>query len=257
MIDVVSYEVRDRVALITIERPAKRNAMTLEVFDQLGERARQAADDEAVGAVVVSGRGGTFSSGIDTSVFGGQAEEGITLEFIDRLQSSFTAFEDLDKPTIAAIEGHCYGAGFQLALACHVRAVAPSARFSLMEVRWGLVPDLGGTYRLPRLVGQGRATELALSGRVFPSDAAVFMGIAEMSLRKEDPQADALLHATKLANGPYARREIARLVRENTGRPRAEALRAEAEAQQRCIAHPDFAEAVTAGLEGRDPSFTG
>lgn len=257
MSDAVSYEVKDRVALITIERPTKKNAMTLEVFDGLRELAERAGQDDEVGAVLVSGRGGTFSSGIDTSVLAGQSEDGISLEFIDRLQSSFNAFEDLDKPTIAAVEGHCFGAGFQLAIACHIRAVAPSARFSLMEVSWGLIPDLGATYRLPRLIGQGRATEIAMSGRTFASDAAIMLGMAEIGLRKGKEQADAFEHAKKLANGPAAVREIPRLMRENHGRDRADALKAEAEAQVRCIEGPDFKEAVAAKMEKREPKFHG
>lgn len=255
--DAVSYEVRDRVALVTIERPAVKNAMSLEVFDGLKARAEQANEDDSVGAILVSGRGGTFSSGIDTSVLAGQSEDGIDLEFIDRLQSSFTAFEESDKPTMAAVEGHCYGAGFQLAIACHIRAVAPSARFSLMEVSWGLIPDLGATYRLPRLIGQGRATELALSGRTLPSDAAIMLGLGEIGLRKGKEQADAFEHAKRLANGPHAVREIPRLMRENRNRDRQEALKMEAEAQVRCIEGPDFKEAVAAKIEGREPKFHG
>jgi enoyl-CoA hydratase/carnithine racemase len=254
--DAVSYEVRDRVALVTIERPEVKNAMNLAVFDQLRERAEQAAADDAVGAVLVSGRGGTFSSGIDTSVFG-EFQGGVTAEAVARLQASFTAFEELDKPTIAAVEGHCYGAGLQLALACHVRAVAPDARLSMMEIRWALVPDLGGTYRLPRLVGQGRATELALTGRKVSAEEAVAMGLAEVALGEQPPLEEAFAYAARLAAGPYSRREIPRLMRDNLGRDRDAALRAEGEAQMRAIGHPDFAEAVTAALEQREPRFAG
>jgi enoyl-CoA hydratase/carnithine racemase len=257
MNDVVSYVIEDGVAVVTIERPDKRNAMSLDVFDGLGDAARRADADDDAGAVLVRGRDGVFSAGIDVSVLGGQTEDGITLEFIDRLQAAFTAFEECDKPTVAAIEGYCFGAGLQLALACHVRAVAPEAQLSLMEVRWGLVPDLGGTWRLPRLVGQGRATEMALTARRVDTDEALAMGLAEVALPDADPQAAALEYTAKLAAGPGAVRRVPRLVRENVTRDRATALRAEAETQQLCIQGPDFTEAVTAGLEGRAPSFVG
>ena len=257
MSEVVSYEVDDRVARITIERPDKRNAMSLEVFDGLRAAAERASEDEEVGAVVVAGRGGTFSSGIDTSVFGGQAEDGISLDFIDRLQRSYTAFEDCAKPTIAAIEGPCFGGGIQLAAACHLRAVAPSARLAVLEARWGLVPDLGGTYRLPRLIGLGRATELAMTAREVTADEALAIGLAEVALGADDPLGDAFAYARRLAHGPGSVRKVARLMRENLGRHRDEALRDEAETQVTCIEGHDFGEAVRARLEGREPSFTG
>lgn len=251
--------VQHGVAVITIARPDRRNAMDLGVFDGLGQAAREADADAAVGAVVVHGEGGHFSSGIDVGLFGGQAEHGIDPAFIDRLQSSFTAFEECDKPTIAAIEGYCYGAGIQLAAACHLRAVAPSAELSVMEARWGLVPDLGGTYRLPRLIGLGRATELVLTARKVGAEEALAMGLAEIALPDGDgaPIDHAVRYAARLAAGPGALRRAPRLLRENLVRPREEALRAEAATQLACIEGPDFAEAVAARLEGRDPEFVG
>jgi enoyl-CoA hydratase/carnithine racemase len=255
--DVVSYEVTDGVAHVTIERPDKKNAMSLEVFDQLTQRATQAGEDPAVGAVVVAGRGGTFSSGIDLSVFGGQLHEGVTPEFIARLQAAYTAFEEIDKPTIAAIEGYCFGGGIQLAIACHLRAVAPSAELAVMEARWGLVPDLGGTWRLPRLIGLGRATELTLTARRVGADEALAIGLAELRLDADDPQGQAHGFAARLAAGPGAIRRAPRLLRENLVRDRSDALAAEAATQVRCIEGPDFTEAITAHLEGRDPRFRG
>lgn len=260
MVDVVSYEVRENVAHITIERPEVRNAMSMEVFAQLGERARQADADDGVGAVLVAGRGGSFSSGIDVSVFGGGGDEqgdGLSVDSIARLQASFTAYEELDKPTVAAIEGYCFGAGIQLAAACHLRAVAPDARLAVMEARWALVPDLGGTWRIPRLVGLGRATELTLSARRVDATEARAIGLAELSLGAEAPLEEAHELAARLAAGPAAVRRAPRLLRENVGRNREAALRAEAETQLECMGGPDFAEAVAAGMEGRPPRFAG
>jgi enoyl-CoA hydratase/carnithine racemase len=255
---VVSLEVVDRVAHVRIERPAKRNAMSLEVFDQLTERAAAIAADESIGAVVVSGRDGVFSAGIDISVLGGGFDEdGIDPAFVDRLQSAFTAYEDLDVPTIAAIEGYCFGAGIQLALGCHLRAVAPDAQISIMERRWGLIPDLGGTVRLPRLIGPGRATELIVTARTFGAEEALRLGVAEIALPATDPLDAAHRYAAELAAGPGAVRHVARLVRENLGRSRTEGLAAEVAAQQRVTAGPDTAEALAAGLEGREPRFVG
>jgi enoyl-CoA hydratase/carnithine racemase len=255
--DVVSYDVDDGVAHVTIERPEVRNAMSLAVFDQLAERAAEAAADDAVGAVLVMGRGGTFSSGLDVSVFGDQLGGGVDEEFIARLQASLTAYEEIDKPTVAGIDGYCFGGGIQLAAACHLRAVTPSAQLSVMESRWGLVPDLGGSWRLPRLVGLGRATEMTLTARRVGAEESLAVGLAELRLEGEDPRAAAHEIAARLAAGPGAVRRAPRLLRENLGRDRQQALAAEARTQLQCLAGPDFTEAVTAGLEGRAPIFTG
>lgn len=255
--EVVSYEVVDRVAHVTIERPAKRNAMSIEVFDQLTARAARIAGDPDVGAVVVAGRGGSFSSGIDVSVFGGQLDDGLDPAFVARLQAAFTAYEELDVPTIAAVEGHCFGAGIQLAAACHLRAIAPSAVFSVMEARWGLIPDLGATWRLPRLIGLGRATELVLTARKVDAEEALSIGLGEYPLPAEDAQTSAHEFAARLAAGPGALRRVPRLLRENLERDRSSAFEAETAAQQRVSSGPDFREAVTAHLESRPPRFVG
>ena len=265
MSDAVTYEVTDRLAVVTIDRPDKRNAMSMDVFEGLlaaGERAAaEAAEEGGVGAVLVRGAAGVFSAGIDISTLGDQfgedADEAERDAFIARLQQAFTVFEDIDVPTVAAIEGYCFGAGIQLAAACHVRLVTPDAQLSVLERRWGLVPDLGGTYRLPRLVGLGRATELALTARRVSGSDAVTMGLCDVLLPDEDPQAAAVEYATALANGPGAVRRVPRLVRENLDRDRETALAAERAAQMATMAGPDFREAVTARLQDRTPEFVG
>ncbi|MFA9445458.1 enoyl-CoA hydratase/isomerase family protein [Egicoccus sp. AB-alg6-2] len=253
----MTYEVHEAVAHVTIRRPDKRNAMSVAVFDQLHEHAEQAAADPAVGAVLVAGDGGVFSAGIDVGVFGDQIGDGVESAFIARLQAAFTAYEDLDKPTVAAIEGYCYGAGIQLAIACHLRAVAPSAQLAVKEADWGLVPDLGGTWRLPRLLGLGRATELTLTARTVAAEEALAIGLAEVALGNDDPRGQAHEFAARLAAGPGALRRAPRLLRENLGRGRDEALAAEAQAQVACITGPDFTEAVTARLQRRPAVFVG
>lgn len=258
MSDVVTYEVVDRVAVVTMNRPDVKNAMNVEMFAQLGEAARRADADDRAGAVLVRGAGGVFSSGLDLSLFaavGGPQD--IDDAFIADLQNSFTAFEEVDKPVVAAIEGHCYGGGIQLAAACHIRAVAPSAKLAVLERRLGLVPDLGGTHRLPRLVGLGRATELTLTGRIVAADEALAIGLAEVALDGDAPQEEALAYAAALAAGPGAVRRAPRLLRENVDRDRDGALAAERRVQLQCLAGPDVIEAATAFLEGRQPDFTG
>ncbi len=253
----VAYEVVDGVAHVTLDRPAKRNAMDLEVFAQLAEHADRITTDRAVGAVVVAGRGGTFSAGLDLETLGGLLGDGLDPAVVARLQATFTAYEELDVPVVAAIEGHCLGGGIQLAAACHLRAVAPSARLAVLEARWGLVPDLGGTHRLPRLVGAGRTTELAMTARTFGAEEAVRIGFAELTLPEEGPQVAAHEYAARLAAGPAAVRAVPRLVRENLERDRTDALAAEIAAQVAAVTGPDVREAVTAHLAGRSPRFSG
>jgi enoyl-CoA hydratase/carnithine racemase len=256
----VQLEVRDRVAHVVIDRPAARNAMDLEVFDQLAAHARTIAADPQLGAVVVRGADGAFSAGLDLGVLAEQlTPDGPAIDraLIDRLQAAFTAFEELDLPVFAGIEGPCVGAGLQLAMACHVRAVAPDAHLSVLEARWGLVPDLGGTWRLPRLVGLGRATELTLSARSLGADEAVGIGLADLTLPADDPQAALHALAAGVAAGPGALRRVPRLLRENLDRDRDAAHAAEAQAQLACFAGPDVTEAVTAAREGRAPRFSG
>ncbi len=159
------YEVVDGVAHVVIARPEKRNALSRAVLDRLAAHAAAAASDPGVGALVLSGEGGHLSAGLDLADLAGLASATLTPADVAALQDVFTAFEELDVPTIAVVEGVCLGGGLQLALACHLRAVAPGARMAVLEPRWGLVPDLGATWRLPRLVGVGRATELILTGR--------------------------------------------------------------------------------------------
>ncbi len=119
------------------------------------------------------------------------------------------------------------------------------------------MPDLGGCYRLPRLIGLGRATEMALTARRVGAEEALAMGLCDVALTSDDPQAEAFAYARTLANGPGAVRRIPRLMRENLDRDRAAGLEAEREAQIKTIAGPDFTEAVTAGWQQRDPSFVG
>lgn len=256
MEDAVSYEVVDGVAVVTIDRPDVRNAMDLDVFTGLRDAAERAATDDRAGAVLVRGAGGNLSSGLDVSVMGELAGD-IDHAAIARLQDSFTAFEDIDKPTVALIEGYCLGGGVQLAAACHVRLVAPTARIAVLERRWGLIPDLGGTYRLPRLLGQGRATELILTARTVGAEEALAIGLADVAVEGDDARAEALAWTARLAAGPGAVRRVARLVRENLARSRDDALHAEREAQMACMAGPDATEAVTAHFQERDPEFVG
>lgn len=256
---LVGLEVVDRVAHLRLDRAATRNALDLEAFEDLGRLAHElaAAAPDEVGAVVVSGVGGTFSSGLDVSLFGSIVGPAVDQERIASLQRPFDALEDLDLPVLAAIEGPCLGGGLQLALACHLRAVAPSASLGLLETTWGIVPDLGGTWRLPRLVGPGRATELVLTARRIDAGEARAIGLAELDLPADGAIDAAHDLAARLASGPSALRRVPRLIREGVGRARGEALAVEARVQIELLGGHDAVEAMRSRLEGRPPRFVG
>jgi len=259
-VSLVSLVVEERVAHVTIERATKRNAMTRMMLDGLHAHAAEIGDlvrSDRVGAVVVSGRGGSFSAGLDLADLAELTMRTFGEEDIARIQAVFTAYEELDVPVLAAIDGVCLGAGLQLALACHVRGVTERASLAVLEPRWGLVPDLGATWRLPRLVGQGRATELMLSARRVEASEALRIGLAELSLVGDDARVAGHEIAVRWATGPEVLRHLPRLVRESVLSGREEALAAEARSQLRALAGGDVAEAFRAAVDGREPRFGG
>ncbi|MFN2614095.1 MAG: enoyl-CoA hydratase/isomerase family protein [Actinomycetota bacterium] len=255
MTEKVRYQTEDAVAIVTITRPEVRNAMDMDVFAGLARAGGRAAADPSVRAVVVTGDGGTFSSGIDTSVFtsGGSAPGNLD---IATLQHAFTIYEEMAKPTIAAIAGPAFGAGFQLALACDLRVVGDDASLSVMEVRWGIIPDLGATHRLPRLVGTGRAKELCFTARRIDAEEALAIGFANRIVPADKAAQAALDWARELAGAPpLALAAIKRLVNGAFDEPVTTGLAREASSQRRILASWDFIEAVTARLEKRQPQF--
>ena len=263
MDEVTFRTFEDAVGVVTLNRPDKLNAMNAAVFDALHAAAAHADKAIAAGdcrAVLVIGAGRAFSAGLDVSMFAAQAS-GDTPDdaAVSYLQQSFTVFEDLPVPTVAAVRGVALGAGCQLALACNLRVAAPDASIGLLEARWGLVPDLGATWRLPRLVGLSRATDLAMTGRRIDAATASQWGLVDaVAADGEDFEAWARAYTAALAAGPTtALGAVAGLMRDSYRSDRETVLAAERSAQMRCLASADFAEAATAAVEGRPPAFTG
>lgn len=260
----VTFAVSDAgVGVVTLDRAAKLNAMNRDVFTGLHDAAaaaRSAIDEGQCRAVLVTGDGRAFSAGLDVSLFAAQASgDAPTDEWISWLQQAFTHYEDLPVPTVAAIRGVAIGAGCQLAIACHLRIGASDASLGLLEARWGLVPDLGGTWRLPRLIGLSRATDLAMSGRTIDAPTASQWGLLDaVAPDDEDFQTWAHDYAARLAQGPtVALGAVPALLRNSFRLDRDAVLAAEREAQQRCLASDDFREAAAAGMEQRRPQFRG
>ncbi len=258
----VVFEVgADAVGVVRLNRPDKLNALDEDAFKGLHDAAAaaaSAAEEGSVRAVLLIGAGRAFSAGLDTSLFAGQVAQAPSDEWIAWLQQAFTAFEDLPVPTVAAVHGVALGAGCQLALAAHLRLAAPDASFGLLEARWALLPDLGATYRLPRLVGLSRATDLAMSARRIDAATAHAWGLVDAVLDQDDFAAQARAYTARLASGPtVALGAIPRLMREALNSDRVTALAAERAAQERCLRSADFAAAARAGAAREEPEFRG
>ena len=254
----VRYEVDAGVALVTIDRPEVLNAMDREVFFGLREAAERAGADPEVRALVLSGEGRAFSSGLDTSLFASGIDGGgspLSLD-IGALQSCFTAYEEVRVPTIAAIRGVALGGGIQLACACDLRVASDDAELAVYEIRWGIIPDLGGTQRLPRLIGLGRAKELVLTGRRIGGVEAHAWGLVNRIVPADRVLEEAIAWARELAAGPPLALSAAKRLATSAfdvGLP--DGLQREAMVNRRLLASDDFREAVVARFDKRAPRF--
>lgn len=243
----------DRADLV-LRRPDVLNAMDWTVFDGLAAAAERVADSEAR-VLVVRGEGRSFCSGIDFNVFG-QVQESPTA-MIARAQAGFRKIAALEIPTVAAVKGHALGAGLQLALACDLRIVASDASLGLLEHRFGIVPDLCGTHRLPSLVGPARAKRMIWLAEKIDGTEAGRIGLAEWVVAPDEVESTADDVAGRLAAAPpLAVREVKKLVDAAHLRSVNEGMDGEAAAQERMFASSDVGEAVTAFFEKRPPRFT-
>ena len=177
----VVVEIGEQRATLALNRPEKLNALNLALVSALEEAAQRVGADPDVGVVVVRGRGRSFCAGLDLDVF---AAEGMSLEFYRRQEGGFRSLETMDKVVIAAIHGHCLGGAVQLAAACDVRVASSDAVIGLPAINEGLFPGMA-PYRLPRLVGKGRAASLILSGRRIGAEEALSIGLVDHVVEAE------------------------------------------------------------------------
>lgn len=256
----IVVEVVDHVATVTLSRPEKHNALDPEMFEAITGAAEQVAAMPGVRAVVLHGAGPSFCSGIDLAslMSAGDGLDGLLVELDgevpNRFQQVAYGWLALPVPVIAAIHGNCLGGGLQIALAADIRIATPDARLSVMEVKWGLVPDMSLTQTLPRLVGVDVAKELTYTSRVFSGEEALALGV--VTRLAPDPLAAAQELASEIASkSPDAIRGAKRLLGGAWNRPAQEGLRLEAEIQRGLIGSPNQLAAVTAGLSHQPPQF--
>jgi len=191
---VLLRELSERILVLTIHRPEKLNALNPEVVESLRDALHAAKGDDAVGAVILTGSGSkAFVAGADIAGFKGVTAAGAR-ELARRGQAVLDLLEGLGKPSIAAINGFALGGGLELAMACTLRIASRTARVGQPEVNLGLIPGYGGTQRLPRLVGKGRALELILTGDPIPAEEAYRIGLVNRVVEPEElmPAARAL-----------------------------------------------------------------
>jgi enoyl-CoA hydratase/carnithine racemase len=242
-----------------MNRPEKRNALNGELIRAVGQAFEDAAGDDSVRVVVLRGAGPMFSSGMDV---GGLRElslepQGLR-EFRDPILRWWNLFEEMPKPTIAEIHGACIGGAMELALAADMRVMAEDAVAAILEVKVGLIPDVGGCSRLPAVVGLGRAKELIMTGRFVDGREAYAIGFANrIAPAAELSDATAKLCDELLAAAPMAV-ALAKGVLDAVAKPALEeTLEREVEAQQLLAESADFAEGTSALIEKRQPEFAG
>jgi enoyl-CoA hydratase len=256
-LETLLYEVEDGLAVITVNRPDKLNALNAQVIQELGQAFHQARADDAVQGVVLTGAGEkSFVAGADIQQFPDlDALSGH--RFALRGQAVFNRIEEMPKPVVAAINGYALGGGCELALACHLRVASENASFGQPEVSLGILPGYGATQRLPRLVGRGLAIELILTGDRISARRAYEIGLVNRVV-----PLDALLDtaktliATIAAKAPLAVGMALEALR-TSDLPLHEGLRYEASLFGQACATADFKEGVAAFLERRKPAFKG
>jgi enoyl-CoA hydratase/carnithine racemase len=259
--DRIQIETDAHVAVVTLNRAEKLNAIDMKMFAALGEAADTIAAEPSVRAVVLHGAGGNFCAGIDLSVLG--ASDGDFGEMLSTpvspspanlFQRAAYAWRELPIPVICAIEGVAFGGGLQIALGADIRFAAPDAKLSIMESKWGIIPDMGISTTLRHLVAPDRVKELSWSARVLGSAEALSLGL--LTAVVDDPlEASRQLAQECAMKSPDAIRGIKALVNEAWQISDTDALALEARLQAGIIGGENQMEAVSANLNKRKPDF--
>ncbi len=253
----VAVEVSDGVAEVRLVRATKMNALDLDMFEALAAAIDRLRDEPKLRAVVLSAEGRSFCAGLDMDRMKGGAKrdhEPRTHGIANASQYVVWGWRALPVPVIAAVQGVAYGGGCQLALGPDIRYLAPDARMSIMEIKWGLVPDMAGTPIMPGLVRDDILRELCFTGRILSAPEAIELGFGTRIC--EDPRATALQTAREIANkNPDAVRAMKRMFNNMMVDPAA-ALLAESVEQMKLIGSENQREAVMANFEKRAPVFT-
>lgn len=256
MMQNIMLERDGAVATVTLNRPDKLNALNAATLEELDGAFRELRGDDAVQAVIVTGAGEkAFVAGADIGELVKQTP-GSGKETARRGQQILRAIELFPKPVVAAVNGFALGGGCELALACHMRLASDNASFGLPEVGLGIIPGYGGTQRLARLVGRGRAIEMTLTGQRIDAHEAHRIGLVNRVVPQASLRAEARsLCDAMLKNGPVAVRAALEAIQRGTEMPLDESMVLEANIFGVTIATEDYREGMNAFLEKRKPAF--
>ena len=265
MKDRVSIDFKDGVADVRLIRADKMNALDPSMFDGIIEAGVQLAATNGLRAVVLSGEGKAFCAGLDMASFAAMKKDGDAVPGVrdlvtrthgiaNRPQHCAFLWRELPVPVIAAVHGVAFGGGFQIALGADMRYAAPDARFSVMEIKWGLVPDLGGTQLMRHLMREDVVRELTYTGRIFDGREAQQLGVVTRVV--DDPRAAAVETAREIAaKSPDAVRAAKRLLNLAVATDAKAGLMAESVEQQKLIGSPNQLEAVASNLQKRAANY--
>lgn len=256
----VTVSLVDGVADVRLVRADKLNALDGAMFEAIVATFRELARDRSLRAVVISGEGRAFCAGLDFPSFQGGASAVNLFERGDESPANLAQrppwiLKELPVPVIAAVHGYAFGGGLQIALGADIRIVAPDAQLSVMEIKWGLIPDMAGTQLLRDLVGLDVAKELTYTGRRVSGSEAVALGLATRTA--DDPHAEAMALAREIAGkSPEAIRAGKALIDASVRCGSEEGLLLEEKAQRALLGSPNQIEAVKANFEKRAPRFS-
>ncbi|MFN2532550.1 MAG: enoyl-CoA hydratase/isomerase family protein [Pyrinomonadaceae bacterium] len=255
--ETLLLEREGRVAIVTINRPEKRNALNIKTREEGAALLEDLRTDDSVGVVVFTGAGDkAFVAGADIAEFSGRTA--MTQRDVMTGRSLFTAIDSFPKPVIAMINGYCLGGGCELALACDIRIASEKASFGQPEINLGIIPGGGGTQRLTRLVGEGKAMELILTGEIIDANTAFVIGLVNHVVPAEQLRTKTMELANRIADkGPVALRLAKEAVKLASRSSLDEGLRREVDLFALCFSTEDKDEGVSAFLEKRKPEFKG
>ncbi len=265
MSERVTVNVEDGVADVRLNRPEKLNALDSKMFRAIVDAGENLKGRSEVRAVVLSGEGRSFCAGLDLSSFqamGSDEKDGQNDASDDHLDGRIThlgqqaawVWQELEVPVIGAISGHALGAGFQIAMGADIRIVHPETKMSVLEIRWGLVPDMGASVLLPPVVGLDVAKEMYFTGKMITGAEAVELGVA--TRMSDDPHGAAMDLAREIAGkNPEAVRRMKTILNGLPQRTTAERFAAEREHIGALIGTPNQKEAIASFFEKRPPNF--